>query len=103
MQATWITALMLLAAAPGAAGAEGARVTPDQAVLACMSRVGREMERRDLGHARPIGRFETVRMEEGWRVHGLYLAQRGSGTERLRITCEVTPGLVDVATTALTE
>ncbi len=92
-----IAACILVA---GTAGAQGPiPIRPDEAVLACNARAGREIQDRHGAVPRPAGRFKTTKVDAGWHVQGVYLAELDSAERQFDVGCDVTPSGIDLSAT----
>jgi hypothetical protein len=95
-----LAVLLAAVTAAGTAASETGNFTPDEAVLACLARAGQAAERSLGAPARPAGRFETVRRDDGWRVEAVYEA-RGDASQRLRVACDIARGRIELVTSAV--
>lgn len=92
-----IAACVLFAGAAGAQ--ESVPIRPDEAVLACSARAGRAIQDRHGAVARPAGRFKTTKLDAGWHVQGVYLAELDSAERQIDVACDVTSAGIDLSAT----
>lgn len=103
MRLTMITASILVAALAAATTDAIAKdripITPDQAVLACNARAWHEMERQNFATAKPATRFKIMKLPDGWRVSGVYLAIRDDVENQFDVACDVSTDGVELVAT----
>jgi hypothetical protein len=99
MRITMIAVSVLVAATTGAIAKDRIPLMPDQAVLACNARAWHEMERQNYSTAEPIKRFKVMKLQDGWRVRGAYLARHEDVEQQFDTACDVSADGVDLVAT----